>query len=540
MLNRCIFSSIGQDIYHKGPIKDDRTAKPTHHNLPSVSHLPLTESYNNVLLLNSRLKTPQSSDKIPSTQLFPDVSPTSYLMTEQLSITQHSDTIQPLSSLLTKDVMSPLYLTTQDVSSTTLTGQLTLSGQTELESSLSTSLLEPSVMFTTALPSEFDFFSGQIETSDMITPVFTLESLKASSTMPPWQTFFKSLPPDIGVSKTISSDISQPTYPSWALQTSLPLTKPHHMISVPLTTFKDQPFKEQTSAKSAHASTQFMPSMQQTLDTLLLWESQQTDMFSHISSIMYLTTAVLATSVTYQASLLTLENTRQVSEDHLDPTAPSTVQEPYTTSFIHEIHNPDPSFLLCGQSQAQDHVYISGCTQQIKSTSLESTKEDVLISYSQDEKHWTSFQSQFLMSHSSGASNPTMHLSASTTTGINHVTATPQMDISDTLPSLEDSDFSVITYTSLAPSSSALCGNCVSIENSLLIRQTDSSGPFSKGQPTQQILSTSLSSFYGMSTTLLTSLQAVGLSSYRRQSSVQPTPSSALISSKYHQGYHDH
>lgn len=551
VLNCCIFSFIGHIIYNQGPINDHRTAKLTVHNLPSVSHPPLTENYNGVLLLNSRSKTIQSPppNKVPSTQLFPDVSPTSYLMTEQLSITQHFDTVQHLSSALNQDIMSQLSGTTQDVSSATVTGQLTLSGQTELEPSLSTSMLEPSLMtFTPALPSELGFFSGQ------------LESLKASSsTMPPLQTFSKSLLPDIGVSssqknlespvvsdlqskpgtqlqfdqnarmQTLSSDILltslQLTYPPWALQMSRLSTKTHHITSVPLSMFKDQPFKEQPSAKSAHESMQFMPSMQQTLHTLLPGETQQIKKFSRISLVtrmtasLYFNTTVLTTtvpspSVTYPVPTSMYESTGLVPEDHFDLTAPSTVQQPYTTSFIHQIQNTDPSFPLCGQSVAQDHVYVNRCTPEIKSTYLESTVDHVLdfmTSYSQDEKHWTAFQSQFLIFDS----------------------ATPQLGISDVLPTLDGSGFSVITYTSLAPSTSALS---VSIENSLFICQTDSSGPVTKGRPTQQILSTSLSQFYGMSTTLLTSLQAVGLSSYRRQSSVQPTPPLAPISSKYHEG----
>ncbi|XP_044041412.1 uncharacterized protein LOC122870992 isoform X3 [Siniperca chuatsi] len=538
-------SSLGHIIYNQGPIKDHHTAKPTLYNLPSVSHPPLTETFSEVLLLNSRLKTIQSqppSNRIPSTQLFPDVSPTSYLMAEQLSITQHFDTTQHLSSALSamnQDVMSQLNVTTQDVSSVTLTGQLTLSGQTELESSLSTSLLEPSVMtFTPALPSELGFFSGQLETPHITNPVFTVESLKASSfTMPLSQTFSKSLLPDISVSslqrnlenkveiylqskigtelcfdqnaliQTLSSDILlkslQPTYPSWVLQVNIALTKTHHILSVPLFVF-------------SHISLVIGMTTSVHLNTAIL------------------TTIAPSPSVTCPVPLSVFESARLVSNVYFDPTAPSAVQEPYTTSFIHQMQTLDPSFPLCGQSVAQDHVYVNGCTPQIRRTDLENTVEhvlDFLTGYSPDGKHWTVFPSQFLMSDSSEqffstqTSNPAMHLSASKTTEINHVTATPQMDISDTLPSLEASGFLVITYTSLAANTSALSGNCVRIENSLLICQTDSSGPITKGRPTQQILSMSFSRFYGMSTTLLTSLQAVGLSLYRRQSSVQPTPS---------------
>lgn len=135
-----------------------------------------------------------------------------------------------------------------------------------------------------------------------------------------------------------------------------------------------------------------------------------------------------------------------MSKNHFDPTAPSAVREPYNTSFIH------PSLPLRGQVVTQDHVYVNGCTPQIKSTYLYSTVEhilDFLSSYSQDEKYWAFF-------------NPDMEpndASASTTEEINHITATPQMDISYARPSLEDSGFSVITYTSLAPNTSVLGGN---------------------------------------------------------------------------------
>lgn len=122
-----------------------------------------------------------------------------------------------------------------------------------------------------------------------------------------------------------------------------------------------------------------------------------------------------------------------MSKNHSDPTVPSAVREPYTTSFIH------PSLPLCGQVVTQDHVYVNGCTPLIKSTYLYSTVEhilDFLSSYSQDEKYWAAFQSQFVMFDSSGLFfffNPNMEpndASASTTEEINHITATPQMDIS--------------------------------------------------------------------------------------------------------------
>lgn len=112
--------------------------KQTLYNLPSVSRPPLAENnHDHVLPLNSRSKTIQSqppSNKIPSTQLFPHVSPAAYLMTEQLSIPQHSETVQHLSTVLNQDAVSQLNVTTQDASSATLTTQLTLSGQTGVES----------------------------------------------------------------------------------------------------------------------------------------------------------------------------------------------------------------------------------------------------------------------------------------------------------------------------------------------------------------------------------------------------------------------
>lgn len=576
-LNCCTFFFIGHIISNQGPIQDHRTAKPTLYNLPSVSHPPPTEKYNDAPLLSPTLKTTQSlppSNKIPSTRLLPDVSPAS---TVRLSTAQRSDTIKHLSSVLNQDVMSQLNVTTQDASSTTSSGQLTLSGQTELESSLSTSLFEPSVLtFTPVLPSELGFFSGQYETSNIINPAFTIESLKASSsTTPLLQTFSKSLLPDIGVSswqkdpesqvvtksdaelyfhqnalmQTLSSDIL-----SMSLQSTYPL-----QMSLP---FSDEPSQEQPSE-----SVQFKPSMQPTLHTLLLEESEQIDMLSHNFLVSGMTTSLFVITATGPSvtSLPIFESTRLVFEDYFDPTAPSTVQEPYTTSFI-QMHDLDPSFPLCGQSVTPGHVYVNGGTPQVKSTYIKGTVEHILDSYSQDLEYWTAFPSQFFMLDSSGQlyltqtsrkflsmhplpsedhsneflSLPKMHLSA--TTEINHVTATPQMDISASLPALEDTGFSVITSTSLALNTSALSGNCVSW-NPLLIcpsSATDSSGPITKGRPTQQILSTSLSRFYGMSSALLTSLQAVGLSSYRRQSSLQTTSSSASISSKYHQGYHYH
>lgn len=458
--------------FPRGPIKDHHAAKPTLYNLPSVSHPPLAENSDDVLLLNSGLKTTQSplpSNKTPSAQLFPDVSPTSSLMKEQLSITQHLNTSRHLSAVVNQDVMSALSVTTQDASPTTWTGQLAPSGQTELESSLTTSsMLPPVTTFTPALPSELGFYSAQLETPSVTNPEVTEESLK--------------------------------------------------------------------SQKSAYDSAQLAPSMQQSLGTVshILVTRMTTSVYSYTA---FLTT--FTPSETYADPLSRSESTGLLPEDHFEPTTPSAVQDSHTTSFINQIQKLDSSIPLCDKSVARDHVYVSNCTLKNKSTYLESTAQNVpdfLTSYSQDEEYSTAFRSQFLMFDSSREFfstqtwSPATHLSASATTEINLITAAPQMDISDAFPPLEHSGFSVITHTSLAASTSAL-----TIENSLLIRQTDSSGPVTKGHPTQQILSTSLSPLYGTSTTLLTltSLQAAGLSSHRRQSSVQPSSPSASVSSKY-------
>lgn len=390
-------------------------------------------------------------------------------MKEQLSITQHLNTSRHLSAVVNQDVMSALSVTTQDASPTTWTGQLAPSGQTELESSLKTSSMLPSVTtFTPALPSELGFYSAQLETPSVTNPEVTEESLK--------------------------------------------------------------------SQKSAYDSAQLAPSMQQSLGTVshILVTRMTTSVYSYTA---FLTT--FTPSETYAAPLSRTESTGLLPEDHFEPTTPSAVQDSHTTSFINQIQKLDSSIPLCDKSVARDHVYVSNCTLKNKSTYLESTAQNVpdfLTSYSQDEEYSTAFRSQFLMFDSSREFfstqtwSPATHLSASATTEINLITAAPQMDISDAFPPLEHSGFSVITHTSLAASTSAL-----TIENSLLIRQTDSSGPVTKGHPTQQILSTSLSPLYGTSTTLLTltSLQAAGLSSHRRQSSVQPSSPSASVSSKY-------
>ena len=459
----CIFLSTG-------PIKDHHAAKPALYDLPSVSHPPLAENSYDVLLLNSGLKTPQSpppSNKTPSAQLFPHVSPTSSLMTEQLSITQHSDTSRHLSAAVNQDVMSLLSVPTQDVSPTTWTGQRAPSGQTELESSLTTSSMEPPVTtFTPVLPSELGFYSAQFGTPGFTNPEVTEESLK--------------------------------------------------------------------SQKSAYESVQLTPSMQQSLRTVS--HVLVTGLTTRVHSYTALSTTVTP-SETYTAPLSVIESTGLLPEEHFEPTTPSAAQDSHTTSFINQIQKLESSIPLCDQSVVQDHVYVNNCTLKIRSTYLESTARRVpnfLTSCSHGEECSTAFRSRLLMFYSSRGYlstqtwSPAVHFSASATAEVNHTTAAAQTDISDAFSPLEHSGFSVVTYTSLAASTSAL-----TIENSLLIRQTDCSGPVTKEHPTQQILNTSLRPLYRTSTTLLTSLQAVGLSSHRRQSSVQPTSSSASVSSKY-------
>ncbi|XP_042258881.1 uncharacterized protein LOC121890548 isoform X2 [Thunnus maccoyii] len=516
-------------------------------------------------------------------------------MTKQLS-TQHS--VQHLSiapSAMNQDVMSQLNETIKDMSLTSLAGQLTLSGKAELESSLSTSLLDslkPSVTtFTPPLPSKLGLLSGRLETPNITDPVFSEESLKGSSSlMPLLQTFSTSFLPDIDISslqfagqgvtdlqsksgaqlgffqdkltQTLSSAISLvsllQTYPCWPLQMSLPLTESHQISSDILTLFKDHSFEVKTTQslalytmskdKSTHEKIQFIPSVQQTLlQSLLLKESQQTISDSLITSINKDSSVVQTTSqqtlgpsMTDPVPLSICKSTGLVSEDHFDPTAPSTAQEPYTTSSIPQMQSLDPSFQFYDNSVANDLVYVSVCNPPSSSTYPKNTVDKVhvfLTSYLQDEKYWTAFSSQFLMFGSSRQFFPSQTLveylslhPTSLLTEINHKTDTQQVDVSDTHPPLEGSGFSVITHTSLAQSTSALNGNSFSLENSLFICQSspkDDSGPITEGLPSLQILSTS----YGMSTTLLTSVLAMAISSSTTQSSVQPSRSSASVSS---------
>ncbi|KAM7367084.1 hypothetical protein PAMP_015009 [Pampus punctatissimus] len=522
----------------------------SHPDSESQSTLSSQEHYNDAMLLNSRLKTIQSlplSNKIPTTQQSPDVSPTSCLMTKQLSVAQHSDTIQHLSkapSVNNQDVMSQLNETTQDVSSTTLAGQLTLSGKAELESSLSTSLLdslEPSVTtFTPALPSDLDLLSGQFETPNITDTVFSEESLKGSSSlMPLLQTFSKSIIPDISASslqlvsrgvtdlqsksgtqmgfnqntltQTLNSAIvsvslsqTHPYKPCHPLQMSLPLTESLQISSDILTLFKEHDFEIKISQsrvlytvskdQATHEKIQYKDS------SLAQTTRQQT----------------LGPSVIDQIPLSIFKSTGPVT----DVSNPTT-QERHTTASIPQMQSLDPSFEFCDNSVANDPVYVSVCNPTLSSIYPKNTVDQVqlfLTSDLQNEKYWTAFSSKFLTFDSSEQFFSTQTLvdylllhPTSLPSEINHVTDTQQMDISDTHP-----------YTSSTHSTSALNRN--SFGNSLYICQSsfkDSSRPITEGLPSPQILSTS----YGMSTTL-TSLLVMAMSSSTRWSSVKPSRSS--------------
>ncbi|KAF0029687.1 hypothetical protein F2P81_018792 [Scophthalmus maximus] len=401
-------SSQGHFIFSQEPTEDPNIVKPTLHNLPSVSHPPLTETRDDdVLLLASRLEPTQSpppSKTIPTTQLFPDVSPTSCLTTGQLSITRETETAQHLSpapSVMNQEVTSQMNLTTRDVSSTTSTGPQTPSGEVELESSLTTSLLEPSVtMLTPALPSELGLFSGQLDTPNIRNTLFSVEFVKASpASISLLQTLFWSLLPDSDISslqQNLKSKVemdfqselgtelnlapngqTQTLFSGIFLTSLLPLqrTKSPQIISVTLSVLKDPSFEVGSSVKSTHERLQFLPSMKPTLvHTLQLEESQQIEPVPE-------------------------------SQGHFKATAPSTAQEPRTTSPIHLMQSLEPSFPLCGPSVAKDHVLISGCTPPIKNAYLLNTTEHVLLSltsYSPGEKHWMALPSQFFTFDSSG------------------------------------------------------------------------------------------------------------------------------------------
>lgn len=186
-------------------------------------------------------------------------------------------------------------------------------------------------------------------------------------------------------------------------------------------------------------------------------------------------------------------------------------------------------------------VYVSVWDSPLSTTNPKNNVDQVpvfLTSYLQDEKYWTASSSKFVLLGSIRQFfssqilieylevHPTIVPSE-----ISHMTdASQQMEVSDTLPPLEGSSFSVITYTSIAQSTPILNRNTFSLENSLFICQSSpvgSSGPITKALPGQQTLCT----FDGVSNTLLTSL---GMAIYStRQSSVQPSQFSASVSSKH-------
>ncbi|XP_008301175.1 uncharacterized protein LOC103373135 [Stegastes partitus] len=192
----------------------------------------------------------------------------------------------------------------------------------------------------------------------------------------------------------------------------------------------------------------------------------------------------------------------------------------------------EPSFPLCGQ-----FMDVNGCTLPIKSTSTENTMVHVLTSYLHDKKYPTDstetlveYLSSQLLSrdvleeHSEWNVFASL-LSVSKTSEINHVTASQQADLSVMLPPLEGSGSSIITHTSLTLSSSDLCGNCATSENSLLIWKS-----FIRHSRITTVLSTQQILSWSISNGMPTSLQAV-ISSNRRQSSVQPSRTSVSISS---------
>lgn len=93
----------------KGALKTStqlKSTKSTLSNPPSASYQPLADDDTEALELKSTFNTKHSlppSDKIPSTQPFPDVSPTSGLTSSHLSKTHsHCVTIQHLCSLFSR------------------------------------------------------------------------------------------------------------------------------------------------------------------------------------------------------------------------------------------------------------------------------------------------------------------------------------------------------------------------------------------------------------------------------------------------------
>nr|XP_019947919.1 PREDICTED: uncharacterized protein LOC109632858 isoform X1 [Paralichthys olivaceus]XP_019947920.1 PREDICTED: uncharacterized protein LOC109632858 isoform X1 [Paralichthys olivaceus] len=351
-------SSQGHIIFTHEPLKSHNTVEPTFQTLPSVSHPPQTEKQTDVLPPTSRSEPTQSapsSNKIPSTLLLPDLSPTSYLTSEQLSITQQGETIQHLSPVsfgMSQDAVSQQNVTTRGESSTTSTGQLTPSGLTEVESWIRTSVFQPSAeMFTPALPSEL--FSAQLETPDTTNPVFSIEFVKASpSLISLLQTFSRSLLPDFDVSSLQENLKSKDVKDFQSKCTGehiffKSLTQISQITSVPLSESEDQLFEE-LSVKSDHKSLLFIPSMLQTLlHTLQFEESEHIAIPSHMFLIpgmttsLYSTTTALTTitsgpSMTFPVLPSMSQSGGPVFQGHFDPTAPSAAQEPNTTPTVHE------------------------------------------------------------------------------------------------------------------------------------------------------------------------------------------------------------
>uniref|UniRef100_A0A3Q1F3U5 Uncharacterized LOC110967438 n=1 Tax=Acanthochromis polyacanthus TaxID=80966 RepID=A0A3Q1F3U5_9TELE len=566
-------SSQGHTV-HKEPIKDLSAAKSAPPRLPSVFH-PLSIVIYYAPILSSSFKTIPllpSANKTPPPVLFPDVSP--HIIMEQLSGTRPFGTNRNVSSAtsgVNQPSMSQLNVTDQDVSPTSLAGQLMMSAQTELESSLSTSLLfslEPSVMtLTPALPSEFGVFSRQHETPDITDPLFTEQSLKVSSQMQLLQVFSTPSFPDVGVSssqqnledlKTESrtevyvdqNGLAQTLHLGVVLAslfpTSLSLSDPPEMISVP-SMFQDKSF---TSLQSSSGRTHAMLSVEQTIQTLLLEKSQlfesskpfatgiTTSTFFNITLLTRISPVLKTVAKT--SPLPVIWTTRPASEGNVDPTAPSTAQEPYATSSSLLAPSLQPSFPLCGVFIAQD---VNNCPLKIKSTSLECTLEHVLTfltSYLPGQKYPTDSTKTLVKHYSSHllsrnvleehtksnefASFP----SFSEMSEINRVTVNQPTDLPEMLSALEGSSCSVVTHASVTLSSSDLCENFATSENSLLIWQSfvrNSRMSITTALPTRQILS------WSPSMSASASLQDVGLSSYRRQSSVQPAHTSTSISS---------
>ncbi|XP_028287065.1 uncharacterized protein LOC114452117 isoform X2 [Parambassis ranga] len=468
--------SEGQStVSSQGHIQDHNNAHSSLHNLPSVSHPLSAESDPQLKTLQS---LPSSIKLLPAP---PDVSP--YLMTEP--VTQSSDTIQNLPFF-------PSLMIHEDSSLTTLMGHMTMS---ELESSLSASFLyslKPSgTIFTPALPSE-------LEAPQLTNPVYTVESL-SSSLIPLLQTFYMSSLGDVRASSyfDLKPEHVQTERTSFMMEIDsfllTYLTLSHHL---PTPT-------ESISVPSVDSMWSVEP-----IQTLLPGKSLQTDGFSHVSFF------VKPTLLSTHPPFLTTLTFTPASDGHFNPAAPSTVQEPHTAPFTLE-----SSFPICGKSVAQD---VSSCTPPIGSTSSWNIVQETLAflsSYSHDE---TDFYT-FLMFDSSRRFFSTVEClslwPSSILPGDDLETHTTSSTVKTFNQTVDRS--SIAIYTSITTSSFAWKEHCVSLEKSLLICQSsavDSKLIITKGLPTLQISS--------KSTSLLTSLQAVGFTSYK--SSVQ---SSASISS---------